>query len=67
VLANELEILGSHGMQAHRYVDMLEMIAAGKLAPERLIGKTISLEAAIAELTSMNSFGTNGVAVITAF
>jgi len=67
VLANELEILGSHGMQAWRYADMLAMIAAGDLAPERLIGKTICLEEAIAELTSMNSFDTNGVAVITEF
>ena len=67
VLANELEILGSHGMQAWRYTEMLEMITAGRLAPERLIGKTICLEEAIAELTSMNNFDTNGVAVITEF
>jgi len=67
VLANELEILGSHGMQAHRYTDMLAMIAAGDLEPERLIGKRICLEEAIAELTSMNAFWTNGVAVITEF
>jgi len=67
VLANELEILGSHGMQAHRYKDMLAMIAAGTLEPERLIGKRVCLEEAIAELTSMNDFGTNGVAVITEF
>jgi alcohol dehydrogenase len=67
VLANELEILGSHGMQAHRYKDMLAMIAAGNLEPERLIGKRVCLEEAIAELTSMNAFGTNGVAVITRF
>lgn len=67
VLANELQILGSHGMQAHRYAEMLELIVAGKLAPERLIGKTVCLEAAIAELTSMNNFDTNGVTVITAF
>jgi alcohol dehydrogenase len=35
VLANELEILGSHGMQAYRYVEMLKMIDAGKLSPEK--------------------------------
>ena len=29
VIANELEILGSHGMQAHRYPEMMAMIAAG--------------------------------------
>jgi len=43
VIANELEILGSHGMQAHRYGAMLAMIESGALAPERLIGKTVSL------------------------
>ena len=67
VLSNELEILGSHGMQAHRYADMLAMIAAGSLEPERLIGKTVGLEDAIAELVSMDSFGSRGVTVITEF
>jgi alcohol dehydrogenase len=67
VLANELEILGSHGMQAYRYVEMLEMIVAGKLSPERLIGKTISLEESISALTSMNDFSNTGVTIITKF
>ena len=67
VLANELEILGSHGMQAYRYVQMLEMIVAGKLSPERLIGKTISLEESISALTSMNDFSNTGVTIITKF
>ena len=30
VIGRELEILGSHGMQAHRYPEMLGLIAAGK-------------------------------------
>ena len=67
VLANELEIVGSHGMQAHRYTEMLEMIMAGKLSPERLIGRTINLEESIDALTSMNEFSTTGVTVITEF
>lgn len=67
VLSNELEILGSHGMQAHRYADMLAMIAAGDLEPERLIGNTICLDEAGPELTSMNKFGSRGVTVITEF
>ena len=67
ILANELEILGSHGMQAHRYVDMLEMISAGRLSPDKLIGRTITLEKSIAALTSMNEFSTTGVTVITEF
>jgi len=67
VLSNELEIMGSHGMQAHRYAEMLEMISAGRLAPEKLIGRTISLEESIDALTSMSEFGTRGVTVITEF
>ena len=33
VVANELEILGSHGIQAHRYGAILDLILAGKLRP----------------------------------
>jgi alcohol dehydrogenase len=67
VIAGELEIRGSHGMQAHRYDEMLAMIAAGRLAPERLIGRSIALEESIAALTSMDTFGTTGVTIIDRF
>jgi alcohol dehydrogenase len=67
VIAYELEILGSHGMQAHRYGAMLAMIEAGRLAPEKLVGRTIGLEQSIAALTSMDSFEAAGVTVITEF
>jgi alcohol dehydrogenase len=64
IIARELEIIGSHGMQAHRYPEMLQMIADGRLAPQRLIGKTISLDEAPAELTEMNRFARTGATVI---
>ena len=67
VIANELEILGSHGMQAHKYPEMLDMIRQGKLQPNKLIGKTISLEDSIAELVNMNNFSGMGVSVIDKF
>ena len=67
VIANELEIRGSHGMQAHRYEEMLAMISAGELEPQRLIGRTIDLEGSIAALTSMGDFDTTGVTIITRF
>lgn len=67
VIANELEIRGSHGMQAFRYTGMLEMITAGKLSPERLVGSTISLEDSVATLTSMGDFANSGVTMITEF
>lgn len=67
VIAHELEILGSHGMQAHRYGAMMAMLQTGKLAPEKLIGKTISLEQSIAALMGMDKFEATGVTVITEF
>jgi len=67
VIGSELEVLGSHGMQAHRYPQMLGMIADGSLAPEQLIGRTIDLEQSIDVLTSMHQYGNSGVTVITRF
>jgi alcohol dehydrogenase len=67
VLAHELEILGSHGMQAHRYPEMLEMIRAGQLQPGRLVEKTISLEAAAKALPAMGNYPQCGIWVIHSF
>jgi len=67
IIANELQIFGSHGIQAHHYPQLLSMIESGKLSPERLIGKTISLEESLTELTDMNSFQQIGVTVINEF
>jgi alcohol dehydrogenase len=67
VIAHELEILGSHGMQAHRYDALLAMIEAGKLAPEKLIGRTITLAQSIHALVNMDKFEIAGVTVITEF
>ena len=67
VIANELELLGSHGMPAHRYDAMLAMIVGGKLAPERLVHQTVSLEQSIEVLTGMDRSNAPGIAVITDF
>ena len=67
VIANELEILGSHGMQAHRYGAMLAMIQLGKLAPEKLIGRRITLEESVQALINMDKFEGAGVTVVTKF
>jgi alcohol dehydrogenase len=64
VVAQELEIIGSHGMQAFRYIEMFEMIKTGKLNPGLLVGKTISLEEAPEALVIMNKFENVGVTVI---
>ncbi len=67
VIAWELEVLGSHGMQAHRYPEMLSMIKVGKLQPYKLIGNTISLEESIDALMNMPQFNQIGVTVIDRF
>ncbi len=64
VIAHELEILGSHGMQAWRYDAMLAMIQSGRLRPDRLIGDTLSLAAAIPVLTAMDRHPPEGIAII---
>ena len=67
IVANELEIMGSHGIQAYKYPALLEMIQAGKLSPEKLIGKTISLDESAEELSNMDNFADTGVTVINKF
>lgn len=67
IIANELEIFGSHGMQAYQYDALLCMITAGKLQPEKLIGKTIRLEDSLTELANMSRFQGMGVTVIDRF
>jgi alcohol dehydrogenase len=67
VIGWELEIVGSHGMQAHRYDAMFEMIEAGRLAPERLVSRRITLDDAVEALVDMDRSKHPGATVVTAF
>ncbi len=67
VIGRELELLGSHGMQAHAYPEMMKLILNGKMDPEKLIGRRISLNEAIGALTSMDTFRENGMVMIDRF
>lgn len=67
VISKELEILGSHGMQAFRYTEMFAMIQSGKLEPKKLINGTITLEESLDALVSMDNFGWTGIKVIDRF
>jgi alcohol dehydrogenase len=53
VISRELEIYGSHGMPAIDYPAMLDLIVRGALHPERLIGRTITLDEAPEALAAM--------------
>jgi len=67
VMFNELELIGSHGMQAHAYGPMLDMIVSGKLQPSTLISHTVSLEESLGVLQSMGDKPPTGVVVIDRF
>ena len=67
IVGQEIELLGSHGMQAHRYGAMLDMVTSGKLDPARLVGDRIALADAPAALMAMDRFQSIGATVITRF
>ncbi len=67
VVANELEIVGSHGMQAYEYEGMLQMISSGKLQPQDLIGQTIDLQQGARALGKPGELQVAGVTVIDRF
>ena len=65
IIAFELEIKGSHGMQAHRYPAMFRMIERGILQPQKLVGRHIGLDEAPAALMAMDKFEGTGITIIT--
>ena len=65
VIALELEVVGSHGMAAHEYPAMLDMVAAGRLRPDLLVTRQIGLADAGAALAAMGEPGyPSGVTVV---
>ena len=65
VIAAELQVLGSHGMAAHAYPELLGLIAAGRLGPRRLITRELPLDDAPAALAAVGT--APGIAVVTSF
>jgi alcohol dehydrogenase len=67
ILAKELEVIGSHGMQAHAYPEMMQMITSEKLMPQKLISERVNLNQAVDALITMDQFNPLGVTVIDSF
>jgi alcohol dehydrogenase len=65
VIARELELYGSHGLAAHSYPELLALVATGRLQPERLVTREISLTDAAEALRTVGT--TPGITVITTF
>jgi len=54
VIAGELTVLGSHGMPAHDYPELLALVASGRLRPQDLISARIALDDAPAALAALS-------------
>ncbi len=67
VIAWELEMVGSHGLQAHEYDRILRMAASGSVDPSKLVTRTVSLEEGVDVLTGMDDYNVVGVVVIDRF
>jgi alcohol dehydrogenase len=67
VIGWELEIYGSHGLQAHAYPEMLRLIELGVLDPSRLVTKRAALSEVPDILAAMTTFGTTGIQVMDHF
>lgn len=57
VIAHELEIVGSHGMPAHDYGELLALVSSGRLPVDRLVTRRITLAAAAEALPAMGRPG----------
>ncbi len=67
IIARELCVVGSHGMQAPAYAPMLGMIADGRLSPGRLVARRVSLEDAAAGFGDERYLRGDGITVIDRF
>jgi D-arabinose 1-dehydrogenase-like Zn-dependent alcohol dehydrogenase len=65
VISHELQVHGSHGMAAHEYPAMLELVGCGALRPDLLVGAVIGLDGAAAALMAMDRNTGGGMTVIT--
>ncbi len=64
VIANELELYGSHGMQAHAYPDVLQLVVNGVFDPGQLVTGHVRLRDVPEVLHQMTTFKTVGINVI---
>ena len=65
VVALELEVLGSHGMAAHAFPQVLDLVLAGRLRPQDLVTREVGLDEAADALREVGR--RPGTTVLTTF
>lgn len=64
VIGWELDVLGSHGMAAADYPEMMRLIVTGALQPQRLVERVIGLEEAAALLPGFDRATVAGMTIV---
>lgn len=65
VIALELSVLGSHGMAAADYPELVDLVVSGRLRPQDLVTNVIGLDEAPAAMEAMNTpAGAAGMIII---
>ena len=64
VISYELDLLGSHGMAAVDYPEMLALVERGELRPDLLVDRVIGLVQAAGELPTLDQHPAVGMTII---
>ncbi len=64
MVQREISVLGSLGMQASRFPDLLRMVGSGVVSPGKLVTNTVGVEEAGRVIESMADYKTTGVTVL---
>jgi alcohol dehydrogenase len=67
VIAKELEIKGSHGLAAHGFPELLELVQSGRVDPRRLVRRTVELGEVPVVMEEMGEFRGVGITVVDRF
>ncbi|MGB5237331.1 MAG: zinc-dependent alcohol dehydrogenase family protein [Flavobacteriaceae bacterium] len=67
IISNELEIIGSHGLQSFKYPEVFSLINEGGIELNKMIKKHITLEEVVTELPDLNAKSGPGITMITEF
>lgn len=67
VVANELELKGSHGMQAHRYDEMFDFVNQKNIDLSALVSEVVDLKSGIDRLVTMDKNPPSGITIINQF
>lgn len=67
VVANELEIVGSHGLAASGYPELLDLVVTQRVDAAKLVTRIVTLAGGAEVLANLNQFSGVGVTVINQF